>query len=172
MEVSSCDISSNCPKFTAESYINFKGDGYHAEISAAALRLNRIFIKPMDVKQLADGVTAYSSGIIIIAGTKHPYWIPVTVGELFELQLNYYELQYKFNKQEGDLYVLDEIKQEKQPIHLTNSNSLLIVTTSIFHPSQGLRTGINICSLIRITSTNPCREPLYKYFQCIRLQKL
>jgi len=113
IEVSSCEISSNCPKFTAESYIHFKGDGYHEELSDAALKLNRIFLKPSIVKELAEGVTAYSNGKIIIAGTQRPYWIPVTIGELFDLQLNYYELDYKLNKDEGNLYVIDAIKKEK-----------------------------------------------------------
>jgi len=113
IEVSSCEISSNCPKFTAESYIHFKGGGYHEELSDAALKLNRIFLKPSIVKELAEGVTAYSNDKIIIAGTQRPYWIPVTIGELFDLQLNYYELDYKLNKDEGNLYVIDAIKKEK-----------------------------------------------------------
>ena len=114
MEVTSCDISINNPKSTNEKYLNFKGDGYHEELSVAAERLNRIFVKPLVVKELAEGVTAYSSGIIIVAGTTYPYWIPVTVGELFELQLNYYEIDYKLNSKEDIPYVIDAIKKERE----------------------------------------------------------
>jgi hypothetical protein len=112
-EVTSCDIHVNQPKATTERYLNFRGDGYHEELSVAAERLNRIFVKPLVVKELAEGMTAYSSGIIIVAGTTRPYWIPVTVGELFDLQLNYYELDYKLNKKEDIPYVIDAIKNER-----------------------------------------------------------
>lgn len=139
MEVTSCDISFNCPKYTAESYIHFTGDGYHEELSAAALKLNRIFLKPMVVKELAEGVTAYSNGKIIIADSERPYWIPVTIGELFELELNYYELDYKFNKKEGILAVIEYIKNEKAayspeelycPAYRDNSNISSITANS------------------------------------------
>jgi hypothetical protein len=113
MEVTSCDIHVNQPKATTERYLNYQGDGYHEELSVAAGRLSRLFVKPLVARELAEGVTAYQSGIIIISDPKRPYWIPVTVGELFELLLNYYELDYKFNQKEGVLYVIDVIKNER-----------------------------------------------------------
>jgi hypothetical protein len=113
MEVSACEVSLNCPKFTAESYINYEIDGYNEELTILAQRLNKIFIKPLVVKELADGVTAYNSGIIVIANSKHPYWIPVTAGELFEMELNYWQLKNKIDKQETYATVIDAIKSEK-----------------------------------------------------------
>lgn len=114
MEVTSCDIDFNYPKSTAESYLNYGADGYHEDLSAAADKLNRVFIKPRVVKELAEGVTAYSSGIIIVSGTaRPPYWIPVTIDELFKLQLDYYELNYKLNKEEYVSEIINVIKNDR-----------------------------------------------------------
>jgi hypothetical protein len=131
MEVSCCEVRINNPKSTTERYLPVPGGRTNEEMFKAALRLNKIFIKPLVIKELAEGVTAFNSRIIVISNPNRPYWIPVTAGELFDLHLNYYELEYKFKKDEGVLYVIDAIKKEKaafsseelgKPAHFKNSN--------------------------------------------------
>lgn len=111
MEVSVCEVVLNSPKFTADSYLNYSGDGYNEELTIAAQRLNKIFIKPAVVKEMAEGVTAYSSGIIVVANPQRLYWILVTAGEMFDLILNYWELK---SQNDNDAFVvIDYIKKEK-----------------------------------------------------------
>lgn len=133
MEVSSCEVSLNCAKFTTESYLKYPPDGYHDDVFKAAQNLEKIFVKPWVVKELAEGITAYGSNIIVIANTKRPYWIPVTVGELFDLLLNYYKLTSKYDK--FMVSVLEAMTEEKAvyspeelnlPAYVTSSNISLI----------------------------------------------
>lgn len=50
-------------------------------------------------KKLAEGVILYSDGVIVAASTQRSYWIPVTVGELFDLLINFWQLT---SKKEGN----------------------------------------------------------------------
>jgi len=109
-EMSHCDFMLNNPLTTTYTYMNYEGDGYNKEINNAANKLNELFIKPGIIKDFGDGITAYTDGVVVISGTKKPYWIPVTVGEFFDLQIKLWEL---LSKKEGNSAVLDVIKQEK-----------------------------------------------------------
>ncbi len=109
-EVSHCDFMLNNPYTTTYTYQNYEGDGYNKGINSAAKELNELFIKPGIIRDFGNGITAYNDGVVIIAQTKKPYWIPVTVGELFDLQIKLWE---QISKKEGNTAVLDVIKQEK-----------------------------------------------------------
>lgn len=116
MEVSSCDVHLNQPKATTEKYLNFTGsDAKTEEAYIIAQRLSKIFIKPLVVKELAEGVTAYSSGIIIVSNPNRPYWIPVTTGNFFDLLLKLWELGIKSGIT-GAPDVFDIIKAEKEAL--------------------------------------------------------
>jgi hypothetical protein len=113
IEVAHCDVGLNTPYYTTsvKSYLNASGDGYDKAIDDASKRVNEVFQARKALKALAPGVTLYSDGVIVAAGTERPYWIPVTAGELFDLQINYWTLR---SKKDGNTVVLDMIKKERE----------------------------------------------------------
>jgi hypothetical protein len=111
IEVEHCDVHLNSPGYSTKDYLNFTGDGYDKQIDIAAQKLREVFTAPEVVKTLAEGVTLYSNGIIVAAGTQRPYWIPVTVGEMFDLHINYWKPE---SKKQGNTMVLDMILKEKE----------------------------------------------------------
>jgi hypothetical protein len=109
IEVSHFDVLLNNMKSSTTTYQNYSGDGYNKDINKASKDLNLIFQSPNILKKIAPGVTAYDNGIVVIADPDKPYWIPVTVGEYFDLELKYWELS---SIKEGNTFVLDYVKKD------------------------------------------------------------
>jgi hypothetical protein len=113
-EVTSCDIHVNQPRATSENYLHYSASELHPapeKLEIAAPNLSKIFVKPLVAKELAKGVTAYQSGIIIISDPKRPYWIPVKSGELFDQITEYFKIVQE--KDNSYSYVIEAIEQEK-----------------------------------------------------------
>jgi len=114
MEVTSCDVHVNEPKATSEKYLQYSASELHPapeKLKIAAQNLSKIFVKPLVAKELAEGVTAYQSGIIIISNPKCPYWIPAKCGELFDQITEYFNIVQ--GKDNSYLYVIEAIEKEK-----------------------------------------------------------
>lgn len=74
-------------------------------------KMNEVFQAPEVLKKMDDYTTIYGNGIMIIANPSRPYWIPVTAGEYFDLQIKYWTLE---SEKEGNSMFLDMILQEKK----------------------------------------------------------
>lgn len=113
MEVEHCDVFLNNLSHTipAMVYSNHLLSASDTPRDSAFKKLNAVFTAPQMVKSLAQGVTLYDNGVIIAAGTQRPYWLPVTAGELFDLQVRYWTLA---SKEEGNTLMLDMILEERK----------------------------------------------------------
>jgi hypothetical protein len=114
MEVTSCDVHVNEPKATSEKYLHYSASELHPapeKLVIVAQNLSKIFVKPLVAKELAEGVTAYQSGIIIISDPKRPYWIPVKCGELCDQIIEYFKIVQE--KDNSYSYVVEAIEKEK-----------------------------------------------------------
>lgn len=69
----------------------------------------RIFESLVACKTYAPGVVAYKNGTIIISNPDKPCWIPLTIREYFELELNYWKEQAI---KDGNTYALDFAKRD------------------------------------------------------------
>lgn len=98
--------------------LNYKETGYDRDVAYnnAVRKLNRLFIRPDKVKEIASGVTAYADGSIVIAKAGKPYWKSVTFGELFDLFENYYALEDKKNNMDcnSQYSLLGFLKKDKE----------------------------------------------------------
>jgi hypothetical protein len=99
-------------------YFNFRETGYSkdVELNNSVKKLNEIFTRPEILKEIAPGITAFADGTVIISKPDRPYWIPVKLGELYDLMLNYNKLQdieYKAPPGQG---VWDALKKEKESL--------------------------------------------------------
>lgn len=115
MEVTSCDVHVNEPKAISEKYLHYSASELHPapeKLVIAAQDLSKIFVKPLVVKELAEGMTAYQSGIIIISDPRRSYWIPVKCGELFDQIMEYFKIVQE--KDNSYSYVVEEIENEKR----------------------------------------------------------
>ena len=113
-EVTSCDVHVNEPKATSEKYLHYSASEIHPapeKLEIAAQNLSKIFVKPLVAKELAEGVTAYQSGIIIVSDPKRTYWIPVKSGELFDQITEYFKIVQE--KDNSYSYVIEAIEKEK-----------------------------------------------------------
>jgi len=82
-----CFINNMQPSDKQYQYIAPTDDVKDVEFNNSVKKLNELFIRPAIVKEIAPGITAYADGTIVIAEPDKPYWIPVTFGEWFDLQL-------------------------------------------------------------------------------------
>ncbi|HOW30551.1 MAG TPA: hypothetical protein PLP88_03225 [Bacteroidales bacterium] len=129
-EVTSCDIHVNQPKATSEKYLHYSASELHPapeKLEIAAQNLSKIFIKPLVTKELAAGVTAYQSGIIIVSDPKRTYWIPVKSGELFDQIIEYYKIVQE--KDNSYSYVIEAIEKEKGAFTTEQLNGPAYFTT-------------------------------------------
>ncbi|MDO9253977.1 MAG: hypothetical protein Q7U54_00590 [Bacteroidales bacterium] len=130
MEVTSCDVHVNEPQATSEKYLHYLASELHPtpeKLEIAAQNLSKIFVKPLVAKELAEGVTAYQSGIIIISNPKCPYWIPVKCGELFDQITEYFSIVQE--KDNSYVYVVEEIEKEKGVFSTEQLNGPAYFTT-------------------------------------------
>ncbi|MFT3843489.1 MAG: hypothetical protein QM725_00400 [Lacibacter sp.] len=74
-------------------------------------KMNEVFQAPEILKKIDDYTTVYANGIMIVAKPGKPYWIPVTAGEYFNLQIKYWTLE---SEKEGNSMFLDMILHEKK----------------------------------------------------------
>lgn len=77
----------------------------------ASEKMNEVFQAPEILKKIDDYTTIYGNGIMVIASPGKPYWVPVTAGEYFDLQIKYWTLN---SEKEGNSLFLDMILQEKK----------------------------------------------------------
>jgi len=130
MEVTSCDVHVNEPKATSEKYLHYFASELNPapeKLVIAAQNLSKIFVKPLVAKELAEGVTAYQSGIIIISNPKRPYWIPVKSGELFDQIIEYFKIVQE--KDNSYSYVVEAIEKEKEVFSTEQLNGPAYYTT-------------------------------------------
>jgi hypothetical protein len=147
MEVTSCDVHVNEPKATSEKYLHYSASELHPapeKLVIAAQDLSKIFVKPLVAKELAEDVTAYQSGIIIISNPKRPYWIPVKCGELFDQITAYYNIVQE--KDNSYVYVVEEIEKEKRGFSTEQLNGPAYFTTGNI---SGVTAVENISPLVR-----------------------
>lgn len=131
MEVTSCDVHVNEPKATSEKYLHYSASELNPapeKLEIAAQNLSKIFVKPLVAKELAEGVTAYQSGVIIISNPKSPYWIPVKCGELFDQITEYFNIVQE--KDNSYVYVVEEIEKEKRGFSTEQLNGPAYFTTA------------------------------------------
>ena len=113
MEVEHCDVWLNNLDRTASlsgSYTLEPGEKTTA-LDEAATKMNAVFQAPEIFGQPADGVTLYTNGVMVFAKAGTPYWLPVTAGEYFDLQIKYWTL---LSEKEGNRLFLDMLLQEKE----------------------------------------------------------
>jgi len=130
MEVTSCDVHVNEPKATSDKYLQYSASELNPapeKLVIAAQNLSKIFVKPLVAKELAEGVTAYQSGIIIISNPKCPYWIPLKCGELFDQITEYFKIVQE--KDNSYVYVVEAIEKEKGVFSTEQLNGPAYFTT-------------------------------------------
>lgn len=113
MEVEHCDVWLNCIDRTVNSsgYHSYEAIGPKKPLDEAFGKMNEVFQAPEAFQTLGEGVTLYTNGVIVVARKDRPYWIPVTAGEYFDLQIRYWTLK---SEEEGNSYFLDMLKKEKE----------------------------------------------------------
>lgn len=78
------------------------------ELRDAARRLNELFLRINVTQDVAPGVTLYQNGSLVVANpNRPPYWVPVSVGEVFDLLLAYHRAEVRNTPAEK--FVLDEV---------------------------------------------------------------
>lgn len=119
MEVEHCDVWLNCIDRTVNSsgYHSYEAFGPKKPIDEAFGKMNEVFQAPELFQTLAEGVNLYANGVIVAARKDRPYWIPVTAGEYFDLQIRYWTLK---SAEEGNTYFLDMLKKEKESFSEAN----------------------------------------------------
>ncbi len=119
MEVEHCDVWLNCIDRTVNSsgYHSYEAIGPKKPVDEAFGKMNEVFQAPEVFQTLAEGVILYTNGVIVVARKDRPYWIPVTAGEYFDLQIRYWTLK---SAEEGNSYFLDMLKKEKESFSEAN----------------------------------------------------
>ncbi len=119
IEVQHCDVWLNCMDRTMSSsgYHSYETLGTSKPIDEAFGKMNEVFQAPEPFQTLAEGVILYTNGVIVVARKDRPYWIPVTAGEYFDLQIRYWTLK---SVEDGNSYFLDMLKQEKESFSEAN----------------------------------------------------
>lgn len=110
IEVAHCDTYINRLDYSASGVLPKTMETYEWSKLNASDRLSMVFTLPEKIKELAEGVVAYSTAIIVVANPKKPYWVPVTVGELFDLKI---AVGKEISAKEGNTYALDYILNDK-----------------------------------------------------------
>jgi hypothetical protein len=110
MEVEHCDIMLNNPRHSVTGR-ETNGNSFDPSPGDIPTTFNEVFQAPPKIKELAEGVTVYSNGVIVVADPKRPYWIPVTCGEYFNIRLN--DLERRINDP-GAKEIRDMILKEKE----------------------------------------------------------
>jgi len=108
IEVEHADVMINSARHTTTNWENFSG----LELSEKLILSDEpqvAFIRPAIVKKWENGVTAYENNLIIIS-RKPDYWIHVTAGQMFDLQIRYWT---DFEKKEGNSLILDMILKDR-----------------------------------------------------------
>ncbi|MDO9253970.1 MAG: hypothetical protein Q7U54_00555 [Bacteroidales bacterium] len=89
--------------------------GVEKAINEASIKMNGVFMVYPFVKALAPGVNLYDCenggcGTVVVFNPERPdFWIPVTVGEMAEMHLQYYKLR---NQIEMDRLLLEQLQKE------------------------------------------------------------
>ncbi len=95
-------------------------------INDAAIRMNGVFAVYPFVRSLAPGVNYYNCGspecgsLVIFNPNRPDFWIPVTVREMAEIHLQFYELR---NKTEMDRLLLAELEKEISELNEDEMNA-------------------------------------------------
>lgn len=86
------------------------------EYKNSAQKLKEIFIRPEITKEIAPGITAYADGTIVISNPDKPYWIPVNIGQLYDLNIACSKpSDIKYNAPQGQ-GVWEVLKTEKESL--------------------------------------------------------
>jgi hypothetical protein len=110
IEVSHLDVLVNNLRATAGSFENMAVSGKGAKDDPSLVEPYLIFQEPIALQTIAPGVTVYENGTVVIADPRVPVWVPLTVGEYFDLALPWHEKQAEID---GHTMVLDWVKRDK-----------------------------------------------------------
>lgn len=94
MEVEHCDLWLNDLDITvslAGTHL-YEAIDNKKPLDEAFAKMNEIFQAPEVFQKMAEGVMLYTNSIMVIAAKDRPYWLPVTAGEYFDLQIRYHSI--------------------------------------------------------------------------------
>jgi hypothetical protein len=109
MEVARCLVMINSIDATARGLVRLMETNDINKMDARD-KLGMVFTLPEKVKEFAPGVVGYATGKVVVARPDKPYWVPITVGELFDLNI----AACKENaKKDDNTIMLDMMVQDK-----------------------------------------------------------
>lgn len=110
IEVSHLDVLVNDLRATAGSFENLAVKHNGPRDDPAMQEPYLIFQEPKILRVIMPGVIVYEQGTVVIADPKVPVWIPLTVGEYYDMALPWHEKQAAID---GHTMVLDWVKRDK-----------------------------------------------------------
>ena len=109
IEVSKAILDINSPWALCPSFNNYKLTGTKAELYDLYTNPYLVFTVLPPIKKFDNGIILYDDGTLVIPHNKRPYFTPVTVKEMFEMIIPFWE---EDAKKQGNTIFIDMVKQE------------------------------------------------------------